>query len=112
MGLVVEIPGVALALFDLMRSLLLLAQLLCASAYHATLPVRCGHVQRATPVTMINLFGNNEESKKRRDALSDRYAKAGDRKVTLRKPNAATSTLQLGLKFREGMGKSVYIDKI
>merc|ERR1719201_2586854 len=61
---------------------------------------------------MINLFGNNEESKIRRTALSYRDAQAGDRKVTFRKPNAATDALVLGLKFRENFGKGVFIDKI
>ena len=53
-----------------------------------------------------------EESKERRAALSRRDARAGDRKVTFRKPNAATEGLLLGLKFRESFGKAVYIDKI
>merc|ERR1719247_3714991 len=61
---------------------------------------------------MINLFGNNAESNKRRDALSFRQARAGDRKVTFRKPNTATQGLVLGLKFRESFGKAVYIDAI
>jgi hypothetical protein len=67
---------------------------------------------RATDVQMINLFGNNEESSKRREALSFRSARTGDRKVTFRKPNTATEGLRLGLKFRESFGKAVYIDKI
>jgi len=61
---------------------------------------------------MINLFGNNEESQKRRDSLSFRSARPGDRKVSFRKPNAATQGIMLGLKFREGWGKAVFIDKI
>merc|ERR1719395_70429 len=61
---------------------------------------------------MINLFGNNEESRARREALSLRDARAGDRKVTFRKPNQATDGLVLGLKFREGFGKAVFIGKI
>merc|ERR1719487_918153 len=61
---------------------------------------------------MINLFGNSEESKTRRNALSLRDAQAGDRKVTFRKPNTATTGLTLGLKFKEGWGKGVFIDKI
>ena len=61
---------------------------------------------------MINLFGNNEESRERRAALSYRDAQPGDRKVTFRKPNQATQGLQLGLQFRESFGKAVYIDKI
>lgn len=67
---------------------------------------------RTTSPTMINLFGNNEESQKRREALSFRSARPGDRKVTFRKPNQATDGLLLGLKFRESFGKGVYIDKI
>lgn len=63
-------------------------------------------------VTMINLFGNSDESTKRREALSFRDARPGDRKVTFRKPNSATEALTLGLKFRESFGKAVYIDKI
>jgi len=61
---------------------------------------------------MINLFGNTEDSKKQREELSLRSAKAGARKVTFRKPNTATQGLELGLKFREAFGKAVYIDKI
>jgi len=61
---------------------------------------------------MINLFGNNEESKTRRNMLSARDAQAGDRVVTFRKPNRATTGLLLGLQFRESFGKAVYIDKI
>ena len=53
-----------------------------------------------------------EESSKRREALSFRSARTGDRKVTFRKPNTATEGLRLGLKFRESFGKAVYIDKI
>ena len=34
------------------------------------------------------------------------------RKVTFRKPNAATTCLLLGLKFRESFGKGVFVDKI
>merc|ERR1719353_2821842 len=67
---------------------------------------------RVAEVHMLNLFGNNEESKARRDALSFRQARAGDRKVTFRKPNTATQGLGLGLKFRESFGKAVYIDAI
>jgi len=72
----------------------------------------CANVARVTTPTMINLFGNNEESKIRRDALSYRSAQAGDRKVTFRKPNTATTGLVLGLKFKEGWGKAVFVDKI
>ena len=53
-----------------------------------------------------------DESNKRREALSYRTARPGDRKVTLRKPNTATEGLRLGLKFRESFGRAVYIDKI
>ena len=53
-----------------------------------------------------------EESQKRREALSYRSAPVGSRKVTFRKPNAATQGLQLGLKFKESTGKAVVIDKI
>ena len=53
-----------------------------------------------------------DQSKKQRDALSLRSARPGDRKVTFRKPNAATKGLMLGLKFRESFGKAVYIDQI
>jgi hypothetical protein len=69
---------------------------------------------RTTTARMINLFGNNDESKKRRDSLSLRDAPAGSRKVTFRKPNSATTGLMLGLKFREGLfgDKSVFIDKV
>ena len=49
---------------------------------------------------------------KRRDSLSLRDARAGDRKVTFRKPNSATEGLVLGLKFKESFGKAVYIDAI
>lgn len=57
-------------------------------------------------------FARAEESVKRRDALSLRDARPGDRKVTFRKPNQATDGLVLGLKFRESFAKAVYIDKI
>jgi hypothetical protein len=63
-------------------------------------------------VQMFGLFGNTGESKLRRDGLSLRDARPGDNKVTFRKPNTATEGLNLGLKFREGFGKAVYIDKI
>ena len=53
-----------------------------------------------------------DESQKRRDALSLRSAPPGSRVVAFRKENAATQGLQLGLKFRESFGKSVYIEKI
>lgn len=67
---------------------------------------------RTTTPSMINLFGNSEESKKQRQSLSLRDAPAGSRKVTFRKPNAATTGLLLGLKFRETFGKAILIDKI
>merc|ERR1712032_373822 len=66
----------------------------------------------STNIQMINLFGNTDESKKQRDSLSLRSARAGDRKVTFRKPNSATQGLQLCLKFRESFGQAVYIDQI
>lgn len=69
-------------------------------------------VVRTGDVKMINLFGNSEESKQRRADLSLRGAKAGSRVVTFAKPNMATDGLMLGLKFKEGFGKAVYIDKI
>jgi hypothetical protein len=53
-----------------------------------------------------------EESKKRRDSLSFREARPGDRKVSFRKPNAATQSNMLGMTLREGWGKAVFIDKI
>jgi len=68
---------------------------------------------RTAPVTMINLFGNNEESVERRKALSYREARPGDRKVAFRKPNTATEGLMLGLKFKEApFTKAVFIEKI
>eukprot|EP00316_Scyphosphaera_apsteinii_P013241 CAMPEP_0119304468 /NCGR_PEP_ID=MMETSP1333-20130426/5688_1 /TAXON_ID=418940 /ORGANISM="Scyphosphaera apsteinii, Strain RCC1455" /LENGTH=209 /DNA_ID=CAMNT_0007307365 /DNA_START=51 /DNA_END=680 /DNA_ORIENTATION=- len=77
--------------------------------YHSTDGVR---QTTSSNIQMINLFGNTEESKKQRDALSLRSARPGDRKVTFRKQNAATKGLELGLKFRESFGKAVYIDEI
>lgn len=75
----------------------------CRSSYVAT---------RTASPQMINLFGNNEESKKRRADLSLRSAPVGSRKVVFRKPNSATQGLQLGLKFKETLGKAVIIDDI
>jgi len=72
---------------------------------------QCASLRTASP-QMINLFGNNDESNTRRNALSLRDAQAGDRKVTFRKPNSATDGLVLGLKFKESFGKAVYIEKI
>lgn len=72
----------------------------------------CTVGRTTTAPAMINLFGNNAESNARRDALSLRDARAGDRKVTFRKPNQATEGLVLGLKFKESFGKAVYIEKI
>jgi len=69
-------------------------------------------VKRSGDLTMLGLFGNTEESRQKRADLSLRDAPPGSRVVTFRKPNAATDGLLLGLKFREGIGKSVYIDKI
>jgi hypothetical protein len=68
--------------------------------------------RRSGDVKMIGLFGNSEESRKKRADLSLRSAPPGSRVVTFRKPNAATTGLLLGLKFREGTGKSVFIDKV
>ena len=67
---------------------------------------------RTGDISMINLFGNNAESRQQREELSLRDARPGDNKVTFRKPNSATEGLMLGLKFKEGLGKAVYIDKI
>ena len=53
-----------------------------------------------------------EESKLRRDDLSLRSARAGSRVLTFRRPNAATTGLLLGLKFKEGAGKAIYIQSI
>ena len=44
---------------------------------------RSVRTSRTTTTRMINLFGNNEESKRRRDALSFRDAQAGQRKAPL-----------------------------
>merc|ERR1719183_3160621 len=66
----------------------------------------------ASSISMINLFGNSDESKLVRDSLSLRAAPAGSKKVSFRKQNAATKGLQLGLVFRESFGKGVFIDKI
>jgi hypothetical protein len=61
---------------------------------------------------MLNLFGNSEESRKRREALSLRDPEAGTIQLDFRKPNRVTTGLLLGLKFREGWGKAVYVDEI
>merc|ERR1719231_2004855 len=72
-----------------------------ALAFSPTLPMQSRAVaaQSSRAVTsgisMINLFGNSEESARRRDALSFREARPGDRKVTFRKPNAATEGARL-----------------
>lgn len=99
-----------------LRSIALFATVLAVGAYRpAVLPqhVTAAASSRTAPITMINLFGNNEESQKRRSALSFRDAQPGDRKVSFRKPNTATEGLMLGLKFREApLTKAVYIDKI
>ena len=47
-------------------------------------------------VQMINLFGNNEESRARREALSFRDARAGDRKVTEKSAFKNTSVFAIG----------------
>merc|ERR1719163_1954484 len=72
----------------------------------------CTRDVRTAGISMINLFGNNDESRQQREELSLRDARPGDRKVTFRKPNAATQGIMLGLKFREDFGKVIYIDKI
>merc|ERR1719454_2480751 len=71
-----------------------------------------GPMRSTGNIQMINLFGNNEESKLRRDDLSLRSARAGSRVLTFRRPNAATTGLLLGLKFKEGAGKAIYIQSI
>ena len=81
------------------------------SLAHACLRIVCATRTPELTATRLHLVCA-EESKARRDALSFRDARAGDRKVTFRKPNSATEGLALGLKFREGFGKAVYIDKI
>lgn len=99
---------------DMLRSLVLLCSAAASAGFRPAVfsqPTRT-HVARTTDVSMINLFGNNDESRKQRDELSLRDARPGDRKVTFRKPNAATQGIQLGLKFTEDFGKAVYIDKI
>merc|ERR1712070_24016 len=73
---------------------------------------RCVSRSATSSIQMINLFGNTDESKKTREALSYRSARPGDRKVTFRKPPSATAGLELGLKFKESFMKAVYIDKI
>ena len=98
----------------MLRSLVLLCSAAASAGFRPAVliqPTRT-HVARTTDVSMINLFGNNDESRKQRDELSLRDARPGDRKVTFRKPNAATQGIQLGLKFTEDFGKAVYIDKI
>ena len=69
-------------------------------------------ISRTSDVQMINLFGNTDDSKQRREDLSLRNAPPGSRVVAFRKENAATQGLQLGLKFRESFGKAVYIETI
>jgi hypothetical protein len=69
-------------------------------------------VTSSSDIKMIGLFGNSEESKKRRNDLSLRDAPAGSRVVAFRKQNAATPGLQIGLQFKEGWGKAVYISKV
>ncbi len=107
------VPALRLGREDAMRclfSLLLVAQ---ASGYVPAGAVRGLAVRtKACDVQMLNLFGNTDESRTRRDSLSLRSAPAGSRKVTFRKPNTATKGLTLGLVFKEGMGKAVIIDRI
>jgi hypothetical protein len=61
---------------------------------------------------MFNLFGNTEESKKRRNDLALRDAPDGSNMLTFEKPNRAVSDIGLGIKFREGANKEIYVGKI
>ena len=74
--------------------------------------LRSTHFFSSCTASTVCICLRADESTKRRDALSFRSARPGDRKVTFRKPNQATDGLVLGLKFRESFGKAVYIDKI
>jgi hypothetical protein len=95
---------------------LILCGVAVANAF-VTAPLRQSHAVcssrgSAGDIRMINLFGNNEESQRRRNDLSKRSAGVGDRKVRFRKPNQATTGLLLGIKFKESFSKAVIIDKI
>ena len=96
--------------------MLALASLLPALAPVAPLrncaPAHASSRAAASSISMINLFGNTEESTKRRNALSLRSAPPGSRVVSFRKPNQATTGLMLGLKFRQSFGNAIYIDKV
>mmetsp|Transcript_22243 Transcript_22243/g.39163 ORF Transcript_22243/g.39163 Transcript_22243/m.39163 type:complete len:238 (-) Transcript_22243:106-819(-) len=81
------------------------------SGMHAPASNAIRATRRGTP-EMFFLWGNNEESKKRREELALRDAPAGSRMVTFRKPNAAASSASLGLTFRDSWGRAVYVDKI
>merc|ERR1719440_2197842 len=103
----------------MIRASLLIAAVSVASAFTGPAGLLLGRSCTAEPartalggVQMINLFGNTEESSLRRKDLSLRQAPPGSRKVTFRKPNAATQGIMLGLKFRENFAKRVFIDKI
>jgi C-terminal processing protease CtpA/Prc len=62
---------------------------------------------------MLNLFGN-EESDRRRDDLSLRMAPAGARKLTFRKPNAATQNpgKVIGIEMTQGPIGNIYVANI
>ena len=96
--------------------MLALASLLPALAPVAPLrncaPAHASSRAAASSISMINLFGNTEESTKRRNDLSLRSAPPGSRVVSFRKPNQATTGLMLGLKFRQSFGNAIYIDKV
>jgi hypothetical protein len=83
-----------------------------AAGFRATPSQTAQTSQRTGDTEMFGLWGENEESQKRVNDLTLRSAPPGARKVSFRKPNAAMSGLDLGLKFRESFGKNVYIDKI
>ena len=101
-----------------MRATLVCATLGLTAGFNAGLSAvpqqPAAQLQRAAvaDVQMLNLFGNNEESKLRRSDLSLRGAPPGSRKVSFRKPNSATDGISMGLKFREGFGRRVLIDKV
>ena len=96
--------------------MLALASLLPALAPVAPLrncaPAHASSRAAASSISMINLFGNTEESTKRRNDLTLRSAPPGSRVVSFRKPNQATTGLMLGLKFRQSFGNAIYIDKV
>lgn len=63
---------------------------------------------------MFNLFGDTDESKRRRDDLILRQAPAGSRKLTFRKPSQTVQkpSKLLGFQFRQGPLQNIYVDKI